>query len=155
MKDTWIWWSLVSQAVLLTYCQIIEWVDLFPWNNIRGGNGQETLDFIVGGVVVLFIVAAALRLWRVMFLGAVVYTIWLGLEIDSWWIAYLKGASPSWKAVYQRNFADTVKFLPTRGGHLAPDAAHVFLQLLIVIAMVTTIAAAFRIRSQRIARATN
>lgn len=141
--------------MLLTYYQLIEWVDLFPWNNIRSGNGQENLDFIVGGVLVLFIASAAFRLWRMMFLGGLVYAIWLGLEIDTWWVAYLKGASPSWKQVYQRNFADTVNFLPIRSNHLPPDAAHILMQLFIVIALVTTIAAAFGIRSQRAARAAN
>jgi hypothetical protein len=79
----------------------------------------RSLDFLVVGVFVLLIVSAAFRLWWMMLLGGVAHTICLGLEIDTWWKGYLKRASPSWKEVNQRNFADTLKFLLTRGDHLA------------------------------------
>lgn len=41
--------SLVSQIVLLVYLEAIEWIDLFPWNNIRHGNDQQALDIALGG----------------------------------------------------------------------------------------------------------
>ncbi len=41
--------TLFSQGILFLYYQVIEWVNLFPWNDIRRGNGQASLDLIMGG----------------------------------------------------------------------------------------------------------
>lgn len=73
-----------------------------------------------------------------MGIAAALYGLWLYLQIQSWWLPYLQGASPGWKRVYGRFFGETVKFLPTVGDHLAPDACHIVLQLIIFSALVTT-----------------
>jgi len=57
MRDDWTRASLLIQGTLFAYYQIIEWVNLFPWNDIRRGNGQATLDLIVAAVLGIFIVA--------------------------------------------------------------------------------------------------
>jgi hypothetical protein len=134
-------WALFSQITLLVYYQIIEWVNLFPWNEIRGGNGQETLDWIVGGVLLVLILVTYFRIWWAMIVAVVLYGLWLWLQIDSWWLPYFKGASPGWTKAYAKFFSQTTNFLPTRGNHLAPDACHVILQLLIAAALITTASA--------------
>ena len=150
MSINWHRWSLVSQVILLTYYQIIEWVSLFPWNDIRRGNGQAKIDFIVGGIMLLLILVTVLRARWAMAVGAALYGWWFWLQIQSWWLPYIQGASPGWKRVYGRYFAETVNFLPTAGDHLAPDACHIVLQLLIVSALVTTALAVLHHRSQSI-----
>lgn len=144
MSINWHRWSLVSQVILLTYYQIIEWVNLLPWNDIRRGNGQPSIDFIVGGIMLLLILVTVLRARWAMAVGAVLYGWWFWLQIQSWWLPYIQGASPGWKRVYGRYFAETVNFLPTVGDHLAPDACHIVLQLLIASALMTTALAALR-----------
>jgi hypothetical protein len=89
------------------------------------------------------------RLWWAMALAVLLYGYWLWLQIESWWLPYLQGASPDWQRIYQANFGATVKFLPTVGSHLAPDACHVVLQLLILCALVTTAVAVFQLRRRR------
>jgi hypothetical protein len=39
--------AAVSVALLGGYLQLVEWVDLLPWNDIRRGNGQESLDLVL------------------------------------------------------------------------------------------------------------
>jgi len=138
MRIYWPRWSLLSQGILFAYYQLIEWVDLFPWNDIRRGNGQATLDLVVAGIMLVLILVTIRRVWWAMGIASALYGLWLYLQIQSWWLPYLQGASPGWKRVYGRFFGETVKFLPTVGDHLAPDACHIVLQLLIVSALVTT-----------------
>ena len=49
--------SLASQVSVLVYLELTEWIDLFPWNDIRQGNGQAGLDVVLGVLIVLAIVA--------------------------------------------------------------------------------------------------
>ncbi len=141
-------WSLSSQIALFVYYQIIEWVSLFPWNDIRHGNCQASLDLIVSGIMLILIIVTFFRLWWAMLVAVLLYGLWLWLQIDSWWLPYIQGASPGWKQVYGRFFGETIKFLPTVGDHLAPDACHIVLQLLVLAALVTTAIATIQARSR-------
>lgn len=138
--------SVVSQAILLGYLGIIEWVNLYPWNDIRRGNGQEVLDIVLGVVMLACIAATARRLRTGVIVASVVYLAWLGLQITTFWIPYVNGASPRWQRIHAANFAQTVQWLPTSGTHLPPDASHFVLQLLLVVALVTTVVAAARLK---------
>lgn len=130
--------SLFSQIALLVYLEVIEWVNLFPWNDIRRGNGQAGLDIAIGLVMIAAILATTRRLRTVMAIATTLYAIWLWLQIDGWWISYIQGASPAWKRTYARFFSQTIQVLPINGDHLPPDACHLVLQLLIVVALATT-----------------
>lgn len=130
--------SLGAQTVLLVYLQVIEWVDLFPWNDVRRGNGQEVLDVVLGAVMIAAM-AATYRRWRIgMALAVVVYAAWLLLQVTTFWLPYLNGASEAWQRIHARNFAETVQWLPTWENHLPPDACHIVLQLLLVGALIST-----------------
>ncbi len=59
------------------------------------------------------------------------YIVWLALQIQTWWVNYLFGASENWQRVYRRVFSRTLKILPSFGNHLAPDAMHFLMQLLL------------------------
>ncbi len=139
--------SAITQILLCVYLEMVEWVDLFPWNDVRHGNGQPELDVALGILMVCGIVAA-LRRWRVG-IGVVVllYTLWLGLQVTSFWLPYVSGASPAWQRIYAANFAQTVQWLPWRGMHLPPDANHVVLQswlLLTIVVMSASMVRAWR-----------
>ncbi len=56
------------------------------------------------------------------------------LQITTWWIPYIEGASPEWKTTYAKWFASGVQILPATPDHLPPDANHVVLQVLALIA---------------------
>jgi hypothetical protein len=146
----WMRWSLFSQISLLAYLELIECVNLFPWNDVRRGNGQGSVDIAIGAVMIGAIVAT-IRRWRIaMAIATVLYAIWLWLQIDTWWIGYIRGASPAWKRTYARFFSETVQVLPRGGDHLPPDACHLVLQLLILAALATTaLATAAAIKKRR------
>jgi hypothetical protein len=138
MGNDWTRVSLVIQGALFAYYQVIEWVNLFPWNDIRRGNGQASLDLIVAAVLGILILATWRRLRWVMAVSVGLYGLWAWLQIDSWWLPYFRGASPAWKRTYERFFGETIRFLPSDGIHLAPDACHITLQVLIVAGFATT-----------------
>lgn len=140
----WIRASLICQVVLLAYLEIIEWVNLFPWNDIRNGNGQAGLDIALGIVMLALIAFSARKVRFMMAVGTAFYALWLWLQIDSWWVPYFRGANAQWQAVYARFFAQTTKLLEPAGNHLPPDASHLVLQILIVLALITTAVAALQ-----------
>ncbi|MCI0355592.1 MAG: hypothetical protein L0099_11225 [Acidobacteria bacterium] len=127
--------AAVTQALLALYLQVIEWVDLFPWNNVRGGNGQEAFDVSMAVVQSGLVVAAWKGMRPSLAVGAALYSVWLVLQIRAWWLPYFWGATEQRMQHYTRWFGETYKFLPPIGDHPIPDAAHVVLQLLIVAAL--------------------
>lgn len=135
--------AALAQVVLLVYLETVEWVDLFPWNNIRGGNGQDVLDIALG-VLLAVLALGTLRGWRLaVFAARSVYPAWLALQIASWWVPYLFG--PPAGPRFLRVFGPTVRVLPPIDDHPIPDADHLVLQLLIVIVLV----AIWGVRSRR------
>ncbi|MGD9720203.1 MAG: hypothetical protein AB7O59_07780 [Pirellulales bacterium] len=127
------WAAVASQLAATVYLQIVEWIDLFPWNNVAQGNQQELLDVVL--LVAQLLIASWFvrqRLW-LMCAGWLSYAIWLYLQFDSWWKPYLLGGrtvGPNWY------FAHTYKFLPQIGDRPTPDANHVMLQLLLVAVLI-------------------
>jgi hypothetical protein len=130
--------------VLGGYLQLVEWVDLHPWNDVRHGNGQETLDLILAGASIILVGWLWIsRRWAPL-AASLALAAWAWLQIASWWIPYVQGASPGWRRVYARWFADTVQILPRDADHLPPDANHLVLQALILAALIASAAAFVR-----------
>lgn len=130
--------ALAAQLCLLLYLQVIEWIDLFPWNDIRRGNGQEGLDVVLGVLMTAALIVTYLR-WRPGILAAAaLYAVWLSLQVMTFWKPYVTGASERWARVHAANFAVTIQCLPAIGNHLPPDASHVVLQMLIAFAVAFT-----------------
>ena len=135
-----------SQLVAAGYLQLVEWVDLFPWNDLSIGNGQEKLDIAILTAQALVAFWFARRRLSLMIVGWMAYAVWLYLQIDSWWRPYLSGnrvVGPSWY------FAKTYKFLPQIDARPTPDADHVVLQLLLVVVLITGGVAIWRSRFSR------
>lgn len=74
-----------------------------------------------------------------MWVGAVGYTAWFYLQLQTWWVPYLFGASEHWQEIYHRVFAHSTKILPSFGNHLAPDAMHLVIQLLLLVIITSLI----------------
>ena len=139
----WVARAIWAQVALLVYFELSEWVNVFPWNDIRKGNGQEGLDIGLGIFTMLAILATWKR-WRwAIWVASAFHAIWLGLQIQTWWWNYVFGASPAWKKTWARVFSQTTRILPVVGDHLPPDACHFVLQLLILAALIACVAAAW------------
>ena len=138
------WWtlSLLSQGALAIYTQVVEWVDLFPWNDLSHGNGQETADVALGITQAGLIYGTWRRSRRVLATAPALYGLWLAAQVATWWQGYLVAPNPdAVPRVYQRYFSRTYRFLPPRGNRIVPDANHVVLQIGIVVTLVCTLQA--------------
>lgn len=141
--------AVAAQLAAAVYLQVIEWVPLFPWNDLSHGNGQEGLDVILGVVTLLLAVGTARRTTIAMAIAIVGYAAWLALQLETWWVPYVAGASPGWQRIYSAWFGRTFKFLPSIKDHPVPDASHVVLQLLLIAAIVLTTQAVICIFQRR------
>ena len=126
------------------YLQVVEWIDLYPWNDVRTGNGQETLDLMLAPLTVMLVAWLwTSRRWAPL-TASVALMVWAGLQVVTWWSPYVWGASPGWRRTYDRWFSDTIQVLPNDGVHLPPDANHLVLQGLIAAALGLSAAAAWQ-----------
>ena len=151
MKTDWLRVSFITQVALAVYFQVVQWVPLGKWNYqpgfeplmIRALNRNLEIRDAAGVAlfalpVLVFWIARLKRTVWLLWLGLLGYAVWLALEIQTWWTAYLFGASDAWLKVYQRVFSQSTKILPSFGRHLAPDGMHLILQLLLAIIIVST-----------------
>ena len=142
-------YAVAAQLLCAAYLQFIEWVPVFPWNDLSHGNGQEMLDVILIVVQLAVAVGFWLQSRVAMGLGLAAYSGWMYLQLDSWWRPYLfagRQVGPHWY------FARTYKFLPAIDGRPTPDAAHVVLQLTLVLVLVTGVMALYQVLRRRAER---
>ncbi|WP_324718043.1 hypothetical protein U7230_07205 [Carboxydochorda subterranea] len=128
--------ALIPQIVLLAYFQIVEWVPLFPWNDLAGGNPQGGLDIAVGAVQTALIAGTASGNRQALHVAQAFYGTWLALQVVNWWVPYFFGAGDAAMESYARQFGRTHKFLPPIADHPVPDSNHVVLHALLVWTLV-------------------
>jgi hypothetical protein len=154
--------ALCWQIGLAAYMQLISWFPLGRWNYqpccppgleaLR--RGILTPADVLGAAAFLLPVTlfwlGTRSEWRwAMWLAVLATTVWLGLQLVTWWPPYLFGASDRWSQVYARAFAESTPILPRWGNHLPPDAAHFSLQVLLVGTVVTGALALLQQRAQK------
>ena len=140
--------SLAAQFLLAIYFQIINWCSLGLWNYQPGfvpllsSGAIEWRDVGSVSAFLLPFLLFSLAYWRrwnwLMWVGAVGYGAWLYLQIQTWWVPYLFGASEHWQEVYNRVVSHSTKILPSFGNHLAPDAMHLTIQLLLIVIVISS-----------------
>lgn len=136
--------AAIMMTILGLYLQMVEWVDLFPWNNIKNGNGQETVD-IAMGVATIVLVALLWRGSRIAaFISTAALCVWTWLQVKSWWIPYVVGASLGWTRHYEHWFGETTSWLPRWDNHLPPDANHLVLHVLLVLSLAACVWASLK-----------
>jgi len=146
IKRDWIRISLFAQIALVVYFQIIVWFPLGEWNHQQGfsplvlqaANGQLQIGDIALALaftlpVFFFYLAYRKQYVWLIWMCLIGYCIWLVLQFKTWWLAYIFGASDSWYKIYRRVFSESTNLLPSFGRHLAPDAMHLVLQLLLLL----------------------
>src|ERR1700693_3505948 len=118
--------SLATQFLFAIYFQVINWFPLGSWNDQPGfvpifhsviSGKIEWGDIGILSMFLLPFLLFALAYWRrwnwLMWIGVAGYAIWLCLQIQTWWVPYLFGASGHWQEVYHRVFAHSAKILPS------------------------------------------
>jgi hypothetical protein len=151
--------SIVAQLLLAIYFQLINWFRLGSWNFQPGFVplfNSDKIDLSDLVLLIAFILPFLLFLfayWRrwnwLMWIGTIGYCVWFFLQIKTWWVPYLFGASSHWQEVYNRVFAQSTKILPSFGNHLAPDAMHLTIQLLLLVIIVSSILGLLQDRRKR------
>ncbi len=136
--------AIVAQLGLLAYFEICVLIPLGSWNNQPGSNapfspGNIALGAAIGSAQLLLLIGTHWRLKLLLWGGLIGDSVWLLLHIKSLWMPYLVGASPEYVVMYTRVFSDTTKLLPNFGNHLAPDAMHILIDVLVVTVLVTLI----------------
>jgi hypothetical protein len=141
--------ALLLQILLLARWLSTEVVDLFPLNDLqaRPWNYSPRYEIAVNalqllGYMALF--ATGVRLLAALsLLGYVVY---LGVEVWTWWVPYLTGASPEWLEWHEQNFSRTVTILPPLNGTPGPDLQHLMLQGITLITIIVSAVALAKMR---------
>ena len=64
--------------------------------------------------------------------------VWLGMQIQSWWLPYIIGTDVKWQLDYAQG--PTTKVLPSFGNHVAPDGMHFVIHALLVAGLMTGVA---------------
>ena len=142
---------MIAQVVLAVYFQAVVWFPLGSLNDQGGAHNRPLVEQFKAGTatsgdvlfalafnvpVLLFLVGYFKRIRVLLWFCLVAYTVWMALQIQTWWLAYIFGASAGWQEVYRRVFSRALKILPSFGNHLAPDAMHFVMQLLLVAVIV-------------------
>lgn len=149
MRD---WWriSFLAQVILAAYFQLNVWLPLGKWNfqpgfqplllQAAGGTlAVEDVALALGFALPLFLFIPAYRRRRV-WLAAIAfagYGVWLALQVQTWWVAYIFGASDAWIRTYDRVFSQSTRILPSFGRHLPPDGMHSVLQVLLLVVVIS------------------
>jgi hypothetical protein len=129
-------WRVLASVVpliLLAYLAVIDFADLFPWNDIAAVPRRERAREAALNYPPLLIAAIGFALdndlMRIVALVMVcAYTIGNAL---AWWVPYLIGASKHQREEYETSFGRTRKSLPSIGDHLVPDNEHLVVSILI------------------------
>ena len=142
--------SLWLHCTLTGYLWLIDLVPLGNWNYQKGDHllaalmkGKEVNSGDVG--LLVFITLPAVLFWigykkrNIWFCIAalLVDVIWLAMQILSWWVPYIAGTNKAWQLEYAKG--PTTKILPSFENHVAPDAMHFVIHVLLISAIVTGI----------------
>ena len=144
--------SLATQFLFTVYFQMINWISLGSWNSqpdfvpFFSSVVSGKIEWGDVGILCAFLLpflVFSLAYWRcwswLMWVGTVGYAAWFYLQIQTWWVPYLFGASDRWQEIYHRVFAHSTKILPSFGNHLAPDAMHLTIQLFLFVIVTSSI----------------
>lgn len=136
--------AITAQIALLVYFELCVLVPLGRWNDQPGGNvpfssGNIILGAAIAGAQLLLLIGTVWRLRPLLWFGLIGDSVWLLLHVKGLWMPYLFGASPQYAQMYARVFGRTTKLLPDFGNHLAPDAMHIFIDVLVIAVIVTLV----------------
>ncbi|MEW1635944.1 hypothetical protein AB0469_17920 [Streptomyces sp. NPDC093801] len=134
--------AVAMPLVWLAWLALTEWVPMFPLNDLRDDNHRERLgDAALNYPVPLLIsagVAAGCEGTRIASL--VLCVLVLVGHVASWWLPYFGISTQAQRDSYARDYARTLKILPTRGRTVVPDVQHLVVGVLTLAMTGTTLA---------------
>jgi hypothetical protein len=124
--------AVVSALALLGYLAVIDWIDLFPWNDISAVSTRVRLRTSLTNYAPLVVVAIAFLIGGdvLQLIGLGIAAVDVCLNAAFWWAPYLLGATGLQGDEYEKSFSRTRKSLPPISNHPIPDDEHVVVSVL-------------------------
>lgn len=152
--------SAYIHCTLAAYLWLISWLPLGNWNRqhsptllpaLLSGQRMQVSDFgmltCVTLPAILFWIAYKRNISWFAITALAADTIWLAMQIQSWWIPYVFGTNVKLQLDYERG--PTTKVLPSFGNHIAPDGMHFVISVLLIAALASGILALRQARALR------
>jgi hypothetical protein len=132
--------ATIAPLTLLFYLFIVDWINLFPWNNVSALSLQEKLlNSLANYMPLIFVSVAFLKHDRGLMLGAlIIVLLYVILHIISRWIPYFFGASEEQCKEYQRIFGKTITILPPIKNNPIPNVGHMIAGIYLVVLLIST-----------------
>jgi hypothetical protein len=124
---------------LLLYQIIIDFVPLFPFNDVQSKDKRLRKYEVLGNYPPLLVISLCFYLKHEisLWIGYVITSIIMVMHLFAWWIPYFFGFPNNVRSDYKKYFSRTYKFLPAIKDHIILDAEHVGVGILLVASLVT------------------
>jgi hypothetical protein len=136
-------WGVVVPLVWLGWLVLTEWVPMFPLNDLRPDNLRRRLVAACVDYPFPLAIAAGTALHRPW--SEAVALVLCGLvvvgHLTSWWLPYVGISTAAQRAAYRRDYARTLKVLPTAGHDVVIDVQHLVVGALTLAMLAATLAA--------------
>ncbi len=111
----WLFLAAILPLLLIGYQLFIDWIDVFPWNDIGTKTFRErTLETALNYAPLLLISFAFFHPSPMgILLGMLGSYLYLFGHLNAWWRPYFFGASAKEQQEYTRLFQRTYKVLPS------------------------------------------
>ncbi len=151
MNRGWTTAAVVAPLALLVYLLLLDFVDLFPWNDLSVVTVREqVLGILINDLIILLIAAAFMQSRRVLqFLAVLASALFVLGHIVTWWIPYFFGTSSAAMQEHAYLYGRTTTFLPPIQDHPRPNAAHVVVGVLALATLICTTMAIIVTREQK------
>ncbi|MCK2215047.1 hypothetical protein MF672_014805 [Actinomadura sp. ATCC 31491] len=134
--------ATVVPGLWLAWLVLTEWVPMFPLNDLRPGNLRHRRIAAAINYPFPLLIAAGValgRTWSLVAATALAGLIVFG-HVTSWWLPYAGLSTAAQRETYRRDYARTLKVLPTAGHDVVIDVQHMVVGVLSLIMLGTTLA---------------
>ncbi|MDN3019577.1 hypothetical protein PH210_25770 [Paenibacillus sp. BSR1-1] len=124
----------VLPLVFLLYQIVIDFLDLYPFNDIHSRDKRLRKFEVLGNYPPLIIISACFFFDNVIanWVGYTLTSIIMIMHLFAWWLPYLFGFPLTVKADYEKYFSRTYKILPSIKDHIIPDVEHIGVGVLLL-----------------------
>jgi hypothetical protein len=135
--------ACISQFIFYFYWLTTEWVDFFPWNDIRSAKREDQIKGTIfhSSMMIICFASFLSGIKWLMGIAVIWFTVLLTIEILNWVVPYLFGVHPAEidKEIYAEHFSKTYRFLPPIKDHNIIDAQHVVVIVLTTMMWSTSV----------------
>ncbi|MER7500266.1 hypothetical protein AB0L05_32210 [Nonomuraea pusilla] len=135
--------AFVVPFVWLGWLVLTEWVPMFPLNDLTPGNHRERITAALINYPFPLLIAAGVAVnqrWSLIASTVLCCLIMVG-HVTSWWLPYFGVSTAAQRESYRRDYARTLKILPTEGRDVVIDVQHMVVGVLSVVMLGTTLTA--------------